>query len=109
MLTEFQIKTTLENHQRGLRLAAAAVEQLIKHGHADRLDEIFRTGLEPEDLMLRNQELALIASQERKEKLQLQKMYYQVATHNGPSTGQPMSKEEFYEKMGWKGASSNVG
>jgi hypothetical protein len=108
MLTEFQIKVTLENYQRGLRMSSAAREQLIKHGHADRLDEIARTGLDPEDLMIRNQEVVLIASQERKEKLQLRKMYHHLATQNCPSTGQPMSKEEFYDKMGWIGDSPNV-
>jgi hypothetical protein len=107
MLTEFQIKVTLENYQRGLRLSWAAREQLIKHGHADRLDEIARTGLDPEDLMIRNQEVTLIASQERKEKLQLRKMVYNAVCQNGPSTGQPMSQEQYYETMGWVGDSSN--
>ena len=101
MLTEFQIKVTLENYQRGLRLSSAAVEQLVKHGHADRLDEIARTGLEPEDILLRNQELALRLSIAEKKICALQKMQYVLATQNAPSTGQPMSQEQYYEIMGW--------
>jgi hypothetical protein len=101
MLTEFQQNVAIENYKRWLRFAVRAWEEIVKHGHADLLDKVFRARLDPEDIAIKYQEVIVKNLSHEKHINQLQKMYYHLATQNCPSTGQPMSKEEFYDKMGW--------